>query len=207
MEVGISFIFSFKFFGFFSLFCFLSCSSKEWYRELPKEASQAQPILLGVYVKKLPSLAPMRSAHIFHEHSEKIYIQKDGTFRREYISKWTEGIHSRSIFIQADGNYLQKGNWVLLITKTRKIQERKDFELENERVLDSETRLIYYLWKKGKVLVPMIYETGYREKNFGVKDGLKVPFDELSLEFQRYLQFYTYEEFQSHAYFFERDEK
>ncbi len=207
MEVGISFTFNFKFFGLLSLLCFVYCSQREWYRELPKEAKQTQPILLGVYVKKLPSRAPMRSAHIFHEHSEKIYIQKDGRFRREYTSKWTEGMHSKSIFLQAEGNYIQKGNWVLFITKTRKIQERKDFKLENERVLDTEISLIYYLWKQGQILIPMIYETGYIEKNFGVKDGLKVPFDESSREFKRYLQFYTYEEFQPHAYFFERDGK
>ena len=47
----------------------------------------------------------------------------------------------------------------------------------------------------------MIYDMGYEEKDFGVKDGVVIPYDEKSPNFFRFIKIYAFKEFQSHAYY------
>lgn len=182
----------------------LDCSfQKEWYRKLPIQNLPKANLPLGTYKKKLNSRAPLNSKYVFHEATEKIIIVESNQFIREHESRWSEGANTKKTFITARGSYQNNGNWILFETKQINYKFFENGKQLQERTLDVKTELLYYFWKNEKVLIPMIYETGFEEKNFGVKDGVKIPYDELEPSFLRYLQFYTYEEYQSHAYFLE----
>jgi hypothetical protein len=209
----ILFIFNFKITPFLQKIAFLivvltglQCTNQKWYRELPSEPRDGHSLYPGFWVKRTPSRAPMRSDFVFHENSELIFIGPDRSFRREYKSRWQVGEDISEKSIVGEGEYIQNGNWVLFITRTRLITEKKNAEKEKQTKLDSEVRLLYYLWEQGTLLIPMIYDKAYEEKNFGVIDGVSKPYDEESSGFIRYLRFYTYEEFQPHAYHFQGEE-
>ncbi len=192
----------------FFLIPLISCSSQiEWYRQLPPHDLPSAKIPLGKYSKKIFSKAPLNSRYLFHENKEEILLLPQMQFTRMYVSKWTEGNLEKETRIFAKGYYQNKGAWVLLTTTQIHYEFfENNFKIKERKVVDARHRLLYYLWKKEKALIPMIYETGYEEKNFGVKDGVSIPYEENSI-FYRYLRFYVYEEYQSHGYFLIEEEK
>lgn len=191
------------------LFFVIQCSfqNSEWFRNLPTQKLPNEEIPLGKYRKKIFSRAPFNSRHIFHENKEEILLLSDTEFSRFYVSKWKEGSLEKETRISAKGHYQKNGRWVLLTTTQIYYEFFENQSKIQERKVDVKSPLLYYFWKNEKVLVPMLYEKGYEEKNFGVKDGVSVPYDDSNPIFLRYLRFYTYEEYQSHGYFLTQEDK
>ena len=47
----------------------------------------------------------------------------------------------------------------------------------------------YYYYLDGNLIIPMIYDMGYEEKDFGVKDGVSKPFDDTNPNFLSILKY------------------
>lgn len=191
------------------LFFIIQCSSQnsEWFRRLPNQKLPIEEIPLGKYQKKIFSRAPLNSPNIFHENREEIFLLSGMQFSRFYLSKWKQGSFEREFQISAKGYYQKNGKWVLLTTTQIHYEFFENQSKIQERKVDVKSSLLYYFWKNEKVLVPMLYEKGFEEKNFGVKDGVSIPYDDSNPIFLRYLRFYTYEEYQSHGYFLTQEDK
>ena len=101
--------------------------------------------------------------------------------------------------ITGKGIYQTKGNWILL--HTNELKKWESDQKPDDTFKKFEHKLLYYYDKKNDVILPMIYDVAYQEKNFGVRDGVNTPYDETDKNFLKHLRIYTYKDYQPHAYF------
>lgn len=144
----------------------------------------------------------MNSAWHANSWSEEIYFDrpKSGSFVKSYRNTNLYGSKKVEERITGRGIYQVKGNWILLETK-----ELQQVKIENgktccEGFKPYSHKLLYYYYAEEKALLPMLYEAGYQEQNFGVSDGAGAAY-QVDENFKTYLQIYTRKEYHSHAYF------
>jgi hypothetical protein len=201
MVVGILSTSNFKILSILVLFA-IHCSSTEWYRKLPDQKEPDSNLPLGIWKKRVNPRMPMNSTFFQDKVKEEILLKLDNQFEKFYESELHKGENTYRIWMKGEGLYFTNGNWILFETKKVLIREYENNFLKKEKVVEKENRVLYYFWKKESLIIPMIYEKAFEEKNFGVKDGVTRPYDESEKNFYNYIRIYTYKEFQPHAYFF-----
>ncbi|MCB1178152.1 MAG: hypothetical protein KDK36_11275 [Leptospiraceae bacterium] len=202
MEGEILFTSNFKFLIFFLILGIISCSSSKWYRKLPEHSLKKVKIPSGKWKKGINPRMPMNSPVYKDDVLETIKLYEDDSFEKTYSSTVNYSNTSLKILKKGKGRYEINGNWILL--KLEELDE-KEFEnnlLKNEKVVEKENTLLYYFWEKENLIIPMIYEKAFEEKDFGVKDGVTRPYDESEKNLYNYIRIYAFKEFQSHAYFY-----
>lgn len=182
--------------------CLISCNRQEWIRKLPPEHKKPVKIQ-GRWARNTKPKSPINSFWYKNNWSEEIYFDrpKKGYFIKLY--KNTNKYGSRIVvqIITGRGKYTISGNWLLLHTTEREIIEKKDDKSCCSGFESFEHRLLYYYHREQKALLPMLYETGYTESNYGVVDGCSKPY-QVDENFRTYLQIYSQKEYHSHAYFY-----
>ena len=172
MEAVILYIFNFSILLLFSF-----CKSEEWYRRLPDDKRESSNFIIGVYQKKNQNRAPMNSKIYKNDIDEKIIFFKNGEFKKEFIQNEENGFLNKILDINIQGKYFINGNWVLLhyLNYTSIVSEKSTKTYKNSSL---NKKLLYYYNDKKKYIIPMVYELGLLEKDFGVKDGVKIPYKE-----------------------------
>ncbi len=183
-----------------ALFLTLDCQSV-WYRSLPEEKSIASRSYIGLWRKKTNPRSAINSSWHRNNWSEKIQFEEGGRFIKTYESEDLIGRSLKQIKIEGQGTYRVQKNWILLETKVINHIEKLDGEIKKKESNTVDSALLYYYYLDGNLIIPMIYDMGYREKDFGVKDGVSVPYDDKNFNFFRYIKIYAFKEFQSHAYY------
>ncbi|TGK04310.1 hypothetical protein EHQ53_02750 [Leptospira langatensis] len=191
----------------FSSFYLLNCYPPSWIRELPtSEQTVADVQLQGLYEKRLPPYSPYTSVLYRENHSENLRFDKaTKSFRKFYTREIEEKGLVQKFRVVGEGKYRSKGNWVLLTTE--KIESEESVWKNGQQIsgtgvntVASSHKLLYHYDASSDSLIPMINETGYREKAFGVVDGTQTPYAEDEL-FRLSRRNYTLKEYQGHAYF------
>ncbi len=196
MEAEILFIFNFSILLFFS-----SCKSEEWFRRLPEEKKESTKFVLGTYLKKNQNRAPMNSKTYTNEINEKIVFLKNGEFKKEFNQKQINGYSTKLTEIKFTGKYSINGNWILLkYSNFNSIEHENLNKIETSKSFDR--KLLFFYNDKKKYIIPMVFEMGLIEKDFGVKDGVKIPYNEEDPFFLISLKNYSEKEFKTHAYYF-----
>ncbi|EPG75397.1 putative lipoprotein [Leptospira fainei serovar Hurstbridge str. BUT 6] len=197
-----------RFLSSISVFILLgACFPPAWIRELPPDRQTAKDaVLSGTYSKKLPGLSPLTSLTYIEKHSESIeFSEKDKTFRKTYIREVEEGNKFRRIRIDGKGTFETRGNWVLLTTSSIETEENtweggKSLRSSGASNVSSSYKLLYHYDRESETIIPMVYETGYKEKPFGVVEGIRTPYAE-DEAFRISRRNYSKKEYQNHAYF------
>ncbi|MBK8399077.1 MAG: hypothetical protein IPL26_28040 [Leptospiraceae bacterium] len=186
----------------YSIILILTACQPEWYRKLPEPREEgSSKNYTGVWTKKPNPRSAINSSWHKNEWFETIEFRSDSTFTKTYRSKDWIGTELTERFVEGKGTYSVQKNWILLLTKQIRTEEKRSGQLEKNLINESESSLIYYYYKEKNLIIPMIYEMGYEEKNFGVKDGVKVPYDENNPNFFHFIKIYAFKEYQSHAYY------
>lgn len=183
---------------FTTLILFFSYCKEDWIRKLPPDEKKTQINIQGVWAKKAMPISPINSNYYKNEWKEEIEFHSN-TFIKKYESIDKIGDKKIQTKVVGKGEYKTKGNWILLITK--QIKRWSSDQNSNDSFQDFDHKLLYYYDKKNNVILPMIYDVAYKEKNFGVRDGVNTPYDENDKNFLKYIKIYTYKEYQAHAYF------
>ncbi|TGJ99743.1 hypothetical protein EHO59_15390 [Leptospira semungkisensis] len=185
----------------------LNCYPPSWVRELPKTPqTSVDAELQGSYEKRLPPYSPYTSVSYRENHSENLKFDKTTrSFRKHYEREIEEKGLIHKFRVVGKGKYKSKGNWVLLQTEKIESEESvwkngKQISRTGVNTVASSHKLLYHYDASSDSLIPMLYETGYREKSFGVVDGTKTPYAEDEL-FRLSRRNYTLKEYQGHAYF------
>ena len=186
---------------FFLLFFLIVECQTPWYRKLPNEEKGLNPNLVGVWTKKTNPRSAINSSWHKNTWTEKIVLQTSDQFVKTYHSETWIGNRQILRKVEGFGTFTIQNNWILLETKTLKLIEKEDDKLMKNESKIFESSLLYYYYKEGNLIIPMIYDMGYEEKDFGVKDGVVIPYDEKSPNFFRFIKIYAFKEFQSHAYY------
>ncbi|WP_108927467.1 hypothetical protein [Leptospira johnsonii] len=183
------------------------CFPPSWIRELPEKPESSSDIILkGIYAKKLPPFSPFTSVTYKENQSERLeFSNSEKSFQKYYLREIEEKGEIRRIQIEGSGTYESRGNWLLLITQKIKKEESiwkdgKQILRQEINFLESSHKLLYHYDPSNDSLIPMIYESGYREKPFGVVEGTNTPYAEDEL-FRISRRNYSKKEYQGHAYF------
>lgn len=184
---------------FFS-FAFLNCS-QPWYRSIPGSNQLHPGKFVGIWSKKTNPRSAINSSWHKNNWTEKIVLHNDWNFVKTYESEDFIGESLRYKKVIGRGIYKTYKDWILLQTKSIELIEKQDGELKKKSIKPYESDLLYYYYLDGNLIIPMIYDMAYNEKDFGVKDGVSKPFDDKNLNFFRYIKIYAFKEFQSHAYY------
>jgi hypothetical protein len=192
--------------NFSILFLLSFCKSEEWYRRLPEDKRESSNFIIGVYQKKNQNRAPMNSKIYTNELNEKIIFFKNGEFKKEFNQNEVHGFITKTMEISIEGKYLINGNWILLNYLNYNSIVKEDF-IKIEKSSTFNKKLLYYYNDKKKYIIPMVYELGLLEKDFGVKDGIKIPYKEDDPLFLISLKNYSEKEFRTHAFYFDEVNK
>ncbi len=185
-----------------SFLIFFQDCRNDWYRELPDQPKvEGIRNFVGVWKKKSNPRSAINSPWHKNEWVEKILFHPDLTFTKTYDSKDWVGNSLVERKVEGKGIYAVHGNWILLTTKQIQSTEKRDGQLYQNLSNNSESSLLYYYYIDKDLIIPMIYDMGYEEKNFGVKDGVKTAHDDANPNFFHYIKIYAFKEFQSHAYY------
>lgn len=180
-------------------FVFLYCSSGDWYHDLPKEDDGRQ--MSGVWKKNTNPRSPINSSWYFYTWSEEIrFNDASRTFERIYTANEKIANKEKILVIKGTGFYLTHKNWLLLKIETLDTRKRENGKIVEESKKSINSSLLYYTYAPGNLLIPMIHDRGFEEKNFGVKDGASEPYLE-NENFFTYIKIYAFKDYQSHAYF------
>lgn len=179
---------------------FIGCQ-KQWYRSLPTEREVSTHNFYGLWQKKTNPRSPINSSWHKNWWSEKIHLRQDQTFVKIYESEDLIGKISIRHKVEGKGTFRTHKNWILLETKQIEQIEWQGEELKKKESKEVDSALLYYYYLDGNLIIPMIYDMGYNEKDFGVKDGVFIPYDEKNFNFFQYIKIYAFKEFQSHAYY------
>ncbi|TGL59591.1 hypothetical protein [Leptospira sarikeiensis] len=195
-------------FGILILFLsFVYCFPPSWIRHLPEQPeSSSDTFLKGRYAKKLPPFSPLTSTSYKENQSEILHFSDlKKSFQKTYLREIEEKGTVRRIRIDGSGTYESRGNWLLLLTE--KIRKEESVWKDGKQIseteinsLESSHKLLYHYDSSNDTLIPMIYESGYREKPFGVVEGTKKPYEEDEL-FRISRRNYSKKEYQGHAYY------
>ncbi|TGM11314.1 hypothetical protein EHQ81_16670 [Leptospira selangorensis] len=192
---------------FVFLFVLTGCFPPSWIRELPERPESSSDITLkGIYSKKLPPFSPLTSTSYKENQSEKLeFSNSEKSFKKYYLREIEEKGEIRRIQIEGSGKYESRGNWLLL--NTQKIKKEESVWKDGKQIsgpeinfLETSHKLLYHYDPSNDTLIPMIYESGYREKPFGVVEGTNIPYAEDEL-FRIARRNYSKKEYQGHAYF------
>lgn len=186
----------------------LNCYPPSWIRKLPTEPQTAPDVVLdGKFEKRLPPFSPLTSVHYVERQSEILYFDRsEKSFRKIYSREIEEGLLVRKIRVEGKGKYESRGNWVLLRTDSIESEEtvwKNGKQISSGKVPDlvsASHTLLYHFDPASSSLVPLVYESGYREKPFGVVEGTQRPYAE-DERFFISRRNYSRKEYQSHAYF------
>ncbi|MEI7011701.1 hypothetical protein [Leptospira licerasiae] len=186
---------------------FSGCFPPSWIRELPQRPESSSDIFLsGVYNKKLPPFSPLTSVTYKEKQSERLeFSNSEKTFQKYYMREIEEKGVTRRIQIEGSGKYESRGNWILLTTQKIKKEESvwkdgKQISGPEINFLETSHKLLYHYDPANGSVIPMIYESGYREKPFGVVEGTNTPYAEDEL-FRISRKNYSKKEYQGHAYY------
>ena len=192
--------------AFFIGFIFQNCYPS-WIQSLPDREYKENASVKGIWEKRTNARSAMNSS--FHKNIWTERIEFDvpvaGEFRKTYEKK---DIFGEKIFekkVTGFGKYQVKGNWVLLLTTELQTEEMESGIIPNRKIENYHYPLLYHYDKETLTIIPMIYDTAYERKNFGVKDGVDIPYNE-DKNFLIYRKAYLQKEFQSHAYYLKRSE-
>ncbi|MDX1960731.1 MAG: hypothetical protein SFU98_19320 [Leptospiraceae bacterium] len=183
----------------FSLILFtFNCSA--WYRELPQTTTQNITVITGKWIRKNPPKSPINSVVYKNSSMDTIEFQENKFLKKYDSMNEISGILN-TIHIQANGVFQQKGNWVLLefLEVSKKIVE--DGKVSQTK-MSNPNKLLYYFSEKEKLLIPMVYEKGLEESEFGVKDLIEEPYKENNKLELSILNF-SKKEYANHAYYLE----
>ncbi|MCG6167898.1 hypothetical protein [Leptospira sanjuanensis] len=197
----------FRFLSFVFLFT-LSCGAPGWIRQLPPDSSDSIPttgsakIPGGMYVRNRPERSHRNTLFYKNTVQERIFLNpEDRSFEKSMRREIKDVNEYTTHIVSGKGSYSVSGNWVLLET-TEKGEtffqgNGEAFEIE---YLPFNHKLLYHYDSSTKTLVPLLYESGYTEKNYGLLDGISKPYLE-----DRYFQIarrnFLKKEYQFHAYF------
>lgn len=187
-------------------FILISVSCTSWIRELPKSTNTKNVELSGKYERRTNTKASLTSVYSKNIWTEYIIFghEKKDEFFKYYESIDTKGISKTIKIILGKGIYQVSGDWILLTTFKKKEcinQKESDVDWTNFN-----HKLLYHYDKKTRTIIPMLYETGYVESNFGVKDGVSEA-NANSEIFHSYRKIYTEKEYHSHAYYYSNIQK
>ncbi|EMK01893.1 MULTISPECIES: hypothetical protein [unclassified Leptospira] len=185
----------------------IGCFPPSWIRELPERPESSNDIVLkGIYNKNLPPFSPLTSVTYKENQTERLeFSHSEKTFQKYYFREIEEKGEIRRIKIEGTGQYESRGNWLLL--ETRKIKKEESVWKDGKQIsgpeinfLETSHKLLYHYDPSNDSLIPMIYESGYREKPFGVVEGTNSPYAEDEF-FRIARRNYSKKEYQGHAYF------
>jgi hypothetical protein len=187
---------------FFFLNCLVfSCAENDWYRKLPQKKDKVN--IDGVWERKIQSRSAQTSN--WHRETGKEWIEfnqpSPGMFTKTSVRKNFYGSEVVTDTIVGRGIFSVSGNWVLFTTQEIKIIHKEIDKTCCNEYKKYEHRLLYYYDTVNLLIIPMKYEFGYQEYDFGVIDGVTNPYDENDKNFQLYVKIYSFKEFHSHAYF------
>ncbi|MDI7195596.1 hypothetical protein [Leptospira santarosai] len=184
---------------------FLSCSP-EWIRELPPNSdleADSGKIPGGTYVRNRPERSHRNTLFYKNTVQERIFLNpEDHTFEKSMRREVKDINEYTTHIVSGKGRYFVSGNWVLLET----YQKGEAFFQGNGEAFQIEYlpfhhKLLYHYDSSTKTLVPLLYESGYREKRYGLLDGVSKPYLE-DRYFQTARKNFLKKEFQFHAYFY-----
>lgn len=195
----------------------VSCAPNvNWIRQIPPESDGLShvPMPIGVYQRPSPPKSPMMTKDFQLIWKEEILIQSDHKFIKTWMEWRTDSKESILRFKIGRGEYSKSGPWVLLNTKEISqgscirsgpvnLPKGKDwlieFPCEKNFAFESFShKLLYHL--RDKSLVPLQYESGYVESNFGIVWESNKPYAEDTL-FEKARTKFTKKEFQPHVYY------
>lgn len=178
------------------------CSKEDWIRKLPETKDKPNVVLSGKWERKTQSRAAMGS--IWHKEISKEWIEFDvpqkGEFTKSYSVVNYYGSEKVEEYITGRGKYFVSGNWFLLST-----EEQEIIHIDNQTncckgYKKFDHKLLYYYDTINNLIIPMLFESGYIEKEYGVKDGVKDPYKEEDENFKTYIKIYSFKEYHSHSY-------
>ncbi|EMJ95996.1 putative lipoprotein [Leptospira alstonii serovar Pingchang str. 80-412] len=186
-------------------FLFFSCSP-EWIRKLPPNSvleTDPEKIPGGMYVRNRPERSHRNTLFYKNTVQEKIFLNPENRSFEKSMRREVKDVNEYTTHIvSGKGKYSVAGNWVLLETN----QKGETLFQGNGEAFQIEYRpfhhkLLYHYDSSTKTLVPLLYESGYKEKTYGLLDGVNEPYSE-----DRYFQIarknFLKKEFQFHAYFY-----
>ncbi len=197
----------------------LKCNPEpKWIRSLPVKPidtiKNSDTLLEGIYIRPSKDKSPMGSKDYHYSYKEWIEFKKDKTFAKNLVIIETLTLVKKIKVLKGIGVYSQEGPWVLL--ETLKLSEKEcsmpianlseiKFDIINpcsmveDNFKEFSHALLYYFDPKQKSIAHMLYESGYKEANFGIAWELIEPY----LEDERFKLIkakYTKKEFQPHVY-------
>lgn len=181
---------------------FCSAGNGEWYRKLPGEKREVRNLkLAGLWKKKTHPRSPMKSKYFVSDWEEEILISADGTFLKKFKERKRKGEETVEELIIGQGNWATEGNWILLSTSNIEKKMMKNNENAEKESFDTAHQLVYYSITERNMIVPMVNDRAYTEREFGVKDGAEKPYDENGKGFRTFLKNYSEKEYHSHSYY------
>lgn len=175
------------------------CSRKDWIRKLPDKDYSKDQIINGTFIRHTNPKSAINSTFHKNHWNEKILFDKNiGKFEKIYERTDIMGNEKKYLQIRGRGNFYVKGNWIIL--KTEEIAETNSEDTDSLRFDFKKHDLLYHYDENTQTIIPMIYESGYIEKPFGVMDGVKLPYME-DKYFYISRKNFLLKDFQSHAYF------
>ncbi|WP_332460800.1 hypothetical protein [Leptospira ainazelensis] len=175
-------------------------------RELPSEAfteKNIKSIPGGMYVRNRPERSHRNTLFYKNTVQERIFLNSaDRTFEKSMRREIKDKNEYTTYIVIGKGKYSVSGNWVLLETLEKGEVEfqgnAEAFEIVYSPFIH---KLLYHYDSSTKTLVPLLYESGYKEKTFGLMDGVSRPYLE-DKYFQIARNNFLRKEFQFHAYFY-----
>ncbi|MDF3818315.1 hypothetical protein P3G55_00300 [Leptospira sp. 96542] len=198
----------------FGLFAILHCTPKvQWIRSLPETFIRDTNLPKGLYLRPTEKKSPIGSKTYSLDWKEEIQIFSNGTFEKTWV-EWKK-TESKSSAKQAIGFgiWVKSGAWVLLKTEMKEFSEcdldkknktpkgkdwKKILPCPRSEKQNFSHKLVYHFERMS--LVPMQYESGYVESNFGVAWETDIAYTESKLFGIARLKF-SKKEFQPHVYY------
>ncbi|MCZ8344765.1 MAG: hypothetical protein O9301_17150 [Leptospira sp.] len=183
---------------------------------MPPKTSEIspEPLPRGVYIRPSPPKSPMMTKDFQLIWKEEIQIQEDHKFLKTWMEWRTDSKETILKFKLGRGEYEKSGPWVLLHTKeilqgscqvsgSMDLPKGKDwfigFPCEKKGDFVSFTHKLLYHFRD-KNLVPLKYESGYVESDFGIVWESNKAYTE-DLLFEKARTKFTKKEFQPHVYY------
>ncbi|TGK35155.1 hypothetical protein EHQ12_14955 [Leptospira gomenensis] len=192
-------------FRFFLILFLSQCASSSWIRTLPYSGSEISlaTIPAGLYVRNRPERSHRNTLYYKNIVHENILLNSGtGRFEKSTRREIKDKNEYRTTIVVGKGIYSVSGNWVLLETQEKaELSYSGNSEPFQVEYAPFSHKLLYHYDSETKTLVPLLYETGYEEKSYGLLDGMSAPYAEdrfFAIARRNLLK----KEFQFHAYFY-----